>query len=146
MIAKRSKQKIVIDSNVFLYVLLDQEPFSAHAKTLLKTIESSSSLEGVFSVLAFTEVLGEKASKQSLIGHQLLQELLNIRPAPVSEPIAKKAGRLRAQFPELRSADAIHLATAITLKSKLFITNDTKLKKIAQNLIPTKYLYDTVEL
>lgn len=146
VIAKQDKKKIALDSNVFLYVLLGQEPFSTHAAQALKDIESSNELTGIFSVLAFTEVLGEKSSKQALIGHRLLGEMINMYALPIDESIARKAGHLRTDLPSLRSADALHLATALRYEAAIFITNDTKLKTIASDLLPTKDLRSPIKL
>lgn len=144
--AKQDKKKIALDSNVFLHVLLGQEPFSTHAAQALKNIESSNELTGIFSILAFTEVLGEKSNKQALIGHRLLGEIINVHALPINESIARKAGHLRTDFPNLRSADALHLATALHHEAAIFITNDAKLKAIAGDLLPTKDLRSPIKL
>jgi len=48
----------------------------------------------------------------------------------ISEKIAERAGRLRGRYTELRTIDAVQLASAIENGIEIFITNDKKLKKV----------------
>jgi predicted nucleic acid-binding protein len=47
-----------------------------------------------------------------------------VRLIPITEPILRRAARLRAAIPKLRTPDAIHAATALELGAALFVTND----------------------
>ncbi len=50
----------------------------------------------------------------------------------VSAGIAERAGRLRGQYVDLRTVDAIQLSAAIDIGADAFLTNDKKLKKIKE--------------
>lgn len=51
----------------------------------------------------------------------------------VNRDIARKAAKIRAQF-DIKAPDAIHLATAIESRAKIFVTTDKRLPKKIENL------------
>ena len=82
------------------------------------------------SILTLTEVLVHPLRQGN---HRLAEEyrriLLHanyIDTLPVSEDIAEEAAQLRSKH-NLRTPDAIHLATAITAGASSFLTNDSRL-------------------
>jgi uncharacterized protein len=54
---------------------------------------------------------------------------------PITDQAFDKAAQLRADFPSLKTPDAIHLATAICHNCNEFWTNDNRLEKIVPNLV-----------
>lgn len=58
------------------------------------------------------------------------QNLLTMPPE-----VFDQAARLRANFPSLKTPDALHLATAIFYNCDEFWTNDDRLNKIAPSLV-----------
>jgi predicted nucleic acid-binding protein len=58
---------------------------------------------------------------------QLLDEIQRV---PVSEAILKEAARLRAST-KLKTPDAIHAATSLSLNCTLFLTNDAGFRNIS---------------
>jgi predicted nucleic acid-binding protein len=50
---------------------------------------------------------------------------------PVSLAIADSAARLRARY-NLRTPDALHVATAINAGCQAFLTNDNTLKRVTE--------------
>jgi len=132
---------IALDSNVFLYALLDQPPWSKQAQALLRSIESGAHT-AFFSAITYGEVLGERPTESLLVAHDFLDGMGNTVCVEVSRSIGKRAGSLRTAFPVLRLTDALHLATAIEYGADMFITNDRPLAKVAKKLIPTEVLAD----
>lgn len=121
---------VAIDTNVFLYVLLDQAPFADPAILFLDKVQRGEH-KAIFSTLVYSELLGNKRSLSATHrAHRFLDELKNTRPVPLSPDIAKQAAALRLKHPSLRLADSVHLATATKLAS-LFVTQDKKLAKAA---------------
>lgn len=57
-----------------------------------------------------------------------------IKICPFNLETAKKIAELRAKFPSLKSPDCIHLSTAITNQADIFLTNDYKLQKFAEDI------------
>lgn len=49
--------------------------------------------------------------------------------------IFQKAAQLRADFPSLKTPDALHLSTALHHNCNEFWTNNNRLDKIAPNLV-----------
>ena len=50
----------------------------------------------------------------------------------ISADIAVAAGKMRGQYPFLKTMDAIQLAAALKIKDDAFVTNDTKLRRIKE--------------
>lgn len=61
----------------------------------------------------------------------ILQNAKNLIAVPLSVEVAESAARLRATH-NLRTPDAIQLATALTREASAFLTNDSHLPKIPE--------------
>lgn len=46
--------------------------------------------------------------------------------------IAERAGRLRGRYKDIKTIDAIQIASAIEVGADAFLTNDKKLKKVEE--------------
>jgi predicted nucleic acid-binding protein len=46
--------------------------------------------------------------------------------------VAERAGKLRGQYPGLRTVDAVQISAAIGVGADAFVTNDKKLKRIKE--------------
>lgn len=124
---------IGIDSNVFIYILEDNLEFSAPAqRAISQTVQSGKSL-GV-SVLVITEILSGTNNPNAL---EFL-EASHATQYEFTKAIAVVAGNLRRQHKGLKTADAIHIATALIHGADSFITNDKKLLnlKLEIEMIP----------
>lgn len=114
-----------VDSNVFIYVLEDNNDFSKNAKqTLIQIAHSGDTL--CVSVLVITEILSGTSSPKAL-------EFLKACSATIydmTEEIATMAGSLRRRNVSLKTPDAIHIATALVEGATSFVTNDQKLLKL----------------
>jgi predicted nucleic acid-binding protein len=90
---------------------------------------------GVTSVITLTEVLtmplrsGNKTLQSQYI--ELLRSSENFTTLPVSFSIAEKAAELRARY-NLRTPDAIQIATAMEAGCQAFLTNDLKVKRVGE--------------
>ena len=66
----------------------------------------------------------------------ILTAALGIELYDVTNAIAEQAAQLRAKY-NLRTPDAIQLATSIELGTDYFLTNDTRLKAISETTVVT---------
>jgi predicted nucleic acid-binding protein len=129
--------KIALDSNIFIYALEDEGMLADKSRELLFRIKETSN--HVFtSVLTIQEVL-VGVYKEGLVNkvNSYLNFILNadnISIIDLSMDIAIKSAQIRAKFVQIRTPDAIHLATAISQKVDEFYTVDKRLPKKIENL------------
>jgi predicted nucleic acid-binding protein len=122
--------KVFFDTNVFIYLLEDYEPFSSMVDaTWRRMIQRRDQL--VTSAMTLGELLTgpSKLGETSLIEQydravRSRAQVLNFDPA-----VARRYASLRATH-NLRNADAIQLSCAAQFGVDLFITNDKHLHKL----------------
>lgn len=122
-----------LDTVTLIYYLEGHPTYYAAARTLFEKIERGD-ISAVISALVFAELLfpAYRAGQPQLaekITH-ILGHYPNLTVIPLSSEIAVAAAQLRAAY-QLRTPDAIHLATARYAGARGFITNDKELRKIA---------------
>lgn len=129
----RKTPSVALDSMIFIYLFEEDERFINKVKPLFKAIEKGN-LKGVTSIVSPLEVLSapklEKELEKKNAFARFFQKTPNVTVHPLSWEIMEKAAGLRRKNTSLKAPDAIQLATAIEAKSRLYITNDKKLKKI----------------
>ena len=59
-------------------------------------------------------------------------EELNVKVVDISWKIAENSSKLRAKYKFLKTADALQIASAISLNCKRFFTNDVQLQNISE--------------
>jgi predicted nucleic acid-binding protein len=122
-----------LDTVTLIYYLERHPAYYAAARTLFEKIERGD-ISAVISALAFAELLvpayraGQPRLAEKVV--RILSHYPNLTIIPLSAETAAAAGQLRAEH-QLRTPDAIHLATARQAGAKGFITNDKALRKIA---------------
>jgi predicted nucleic acid-binding protein len=129
-----SYSTLYLDTSVYIYFFEDNAEFGDAAERILTTaIEQS--LPVFASALLFTELL----TLPFKIHHLDLMNLYlhlpftipSLHTIPLSTKIAMRAAQLRAQY-NLRTPDAIHLATAIDQQADCFICADKKLRRVKE--------------
>lgn len=137
---------IALDSNVLIAALSPHEAHSAVAQKLAGQI-----VQGLHQAVVSSIVCGEVLvlyspganDAQPLDLTIFLDSLVNLATVPADDTICLAAGKLREKWGrQLKLPDAIHLATALSQKVELFITNDVPLAKIARQILATKTLGD----
>lgn len=140
---------IALDSNIFIYVLEDDESWGQPARRLLRQV-TAGAVSGVASTLCLTEVLPYPHEVSPQLGEdaQLFMEGLNgLDYVPMDLEVAIRAGRLRAQCgSKLSTADAIHLASAVVVGADVFITNDHTLLKFKVDGLKVQLLDEPLRL
>jgi predicted nucleic acid-binding protein len=128
-------KRVCLDTNVFIYALNGFSPYVSLLGELFDAIEAGS-IVGVASELALGELLvvpfrhGDADEEQRCRG--IFHTAPGIELQPVSMAVLEGAARLRAALPALRTPDAVHVATAQLASCDVFLTNDARLRVIAQ--------------
>lgn len=126
---------IFIDTAPIIYYIEAHPQFGPLVKTIIDGLQTGKFI--VFSsVVTLTEVLPKpiEAGDEKLARKfaEFLKFGRNINLIEISESIADKAGRLRGEYPHLRTIDAIQISAALDVDADIFLTNDGTLKKIKE--------------
>lgn len=134
--ALRGVQKLGVDSSVFIYFVEHDTRFVPQLRIIFNRIQNGQ-IEGITSVVALTEILVvslrdvNEGRVQSY--RTLLLETENLRLLPVDVDIAEEAARLRAVY-QLKTPDALMIATALHAGCEAFLTNDDALRPVSGEL------------
>ena len=132
-------QIVGIDTQIFTYVLENDKIFADRALLVMNDL-AIGKYTGIFSSVGIIELLtGPKKMGRFSLAQEYLKRLesypnLNIRN--LNENNIDIASTLRAKY-NLRTPDAIHLATAIDSGAVKFYTNDKRLKMVKEIKIET---------
>lgn len=126
----KSSDRIALDTNIFIYALNTSANKSEKARLILQAIKEVNPATSI-SVLVFEEFLvkvyKDKMERDLAYYEDFLTGGGMIRVVDLDRNIARKAALLRAKHESLRAPDAIHLASAIEAKARIFITADRRL-------------------
>ena len=127
--------KIALDSSCFIYHIEENKKYSKLTRIIFEELLPTRKIEAVGSTLILTEILTKpyshnrpdlvSAYKNSII------VLPNFAIIPPDEQMCDTAALIRSKY-NLRTPDAIHLATAIETDSRAIVGNDLKWKKIKE--------------
>ena len=127
----READIVALDSMFFIYHFQDHRDYGPLTTALLAAVEAGK-FRAVGSSLLLTEVLvhplrsGAEAEARDY--YALLTTFPNLRLVAPGVEVALMAAGLRASE-GLRTPDAIHLATALAEKARLFVTNEHRLAR-----------------
>lgn len=125
---------IFIDTAPIIYFIEAHPEFGPLTKEVVTAFQEGN-LTAHSSVITLTEVLpkpiesgDEKLAKKFA---DFLKHGKQLTMIEISEGIAESAGKLRGRYPVLKTVDALQIAAALEIGSEAFLTNDVKLKQIA---------------
>ena len=124
---------IGLDTPVFVYLLEEHPAYLPVVRPIFEAV-SDGRLSAVTSGLTLLEVLviplrnGDAGMAQSY--EDLLGDSRGLRLATIDLEQIRGAARLRAQWPKLRTPDALQLAAALLAGCSAFVTNDRRLPSI----------------
>ena len=125
-------QTLLLDSDAIIYFLEDHPRYGSAAQDILASVRDGE-LQSFASTLAFAEVLVPAYRKDPLReGPQLaetLRSIPNLYWIDLDARLASAAARLRAAY-GLRTPDAVHVATALSVKADWIVTNDKGLRRV----------------
>ena len=127
--------KIVgLDTAPLIYFIEEHPDYLEHLRPFFKAVDQGE-LKIVTSLITLLEVLVHPfRSGNTQLAQQYRDILLhseNLLLVPLSQELAEKAAQLRAQY-NLRTPDAIQIATALHQGASVFVTNDTRLPLISE--------------
>ena len=122
-----------LDTAPLIYFIEESPTYLPFVRPFFEAVDRGE-LRLAASVLTLTEVLVHPlrrgAHKLADQYRRILLHADQVTTVPVSEGVAKEAGQLRARH-NLRTPDAIQLATAIRSGASSFLTNDGRLPRLA---------------
>lgn len=128
------RQRIGLDTNVFIYFLEDHPRYGAWCATLFELIERRQSV-AVTSTVTLLELLVQPYRDEKDELAQKIFALTSTYPKlewiPPTMNLADRAAELRARY-RLSTPDAIQLATAIGYKAVRFYGNDRGLRRVKE--------------
>jgi predicted nucleic acid-binding protein len=127
-------QRLYMETAPLIYYVEENSTYVAKMDVIIATIEDRS-LEAVSSVITLTEVLTHPFKRgDTRLEREYRDILLNsggFRLLPVTSRLAESAADLRARY-NLRTPDALHVATGIDATCDAFLTNDAGIKRVTE--------------
>jgi predicted nucleic acid-binding protein len=126
---------IFVDTAPIIYYIEAHPQFGTLAKEIVDSFQSEK-LSAFSSVITLAEVLpkpfeaGDEKLARKFV--EFLKYGKNLGLIEISAGIAERAGKLRGQYSDLRTIDAIQISAAIDVGADAFLTNDKKLKQIKE--------------
>ena len=125
-------QVVGVDTSPFIYLIERNSKFLEKVRPFFQLVDQGE-IQVVTSTVTLLEVLvGPLRLGNSTLANEYRDILLNssIGCIPTSIEITEEAAHLRSQH-NLRTPDAIQLATAITQGASTFLTNDSQLASVS---------------
>lgn len=123
-----------LDTMLFICHFEENKDYLPFTRAFFGLIEDGM-IEGKTSIITRLEILVKPREKgDDILADEyklILENFPHLEVAPVDAEIADLASSLRAKY-ELRTPDAIQLATSIVKGAQAFVTNDEPLKKVKE--------------
>lgn len=133
-VALENIERLYLDTSPIIYFVEKSPLYHARAKVVIDRVFVGG-LEAFTSVVTITEVLTLPLRlEQVALANQYYEMLTrseNLFFIPVSLDIAIRAAELRARY-NLRTPDALQLATALLANCDAFLTNDAQLQRVTE--------------
>jgi predicted nucleic acid-binding protein len=130
----RAAQTVGLDSSIFIYYFEDHARYKALCNEIFDLLETRA-IQAVTSTVTLIEVLVQPIRQGNQALSSRYEQYLQFGPSlalrSLDFALAQLAAQLRARY-QLRTPDAIQVATAIEYGSSLFVTNDDRLRKITE--------------
>ena len=138
---------VLLDTAVLIYYLEEVEPYCLLVGEIFNDIVDGS-IRGFLSVISITEFVTKPLANGEVSEVERFRQFLSslsIQVLAVTYEIAERAGKLRSQYPSIRTPDALIAATALENRCSIFVTNDKDLKKLEACELTVIVLEDFVE-
>jgi predicted nucleic acid-binding protein len=123
-----------VDTAPFIYLVERHPVYIDRVRAVFQQVNSGN-LRVITSAVTIPEVLAMPIAKKTANYEREYREMLlntdNITTTPVSIVIADIAASLRGRY-NLKTPDALHLATAIESGCQAFLTNDHGVKRVTE--------------
>ena len=138
---------MLLDTSVFIYYLEEIEPYYLLSEEIFNEINDDR-IKGFLSAISVTEFVTKPFADGKVVEVERFKRFLfslSIQVLAVTFEIAERAGKLRSQYPSIRTPDALIVATALESGCNIFVTNDKDLKKLGTYGLTVIVLEDFVE-
>lgn len=127
MIGKSSYNLVGLDSNIFIYHFEENPAFINHVQNIFTEL-TADKFKAITSIVSVIETLSYPSPPKVLASiKESFYIMPNLTIVDVNQDIAIISARIRREY-GLRIPDAIQLATALSYKAEVFVTNDKRLK------------------
>jgi len=130
-------QRVYIETAPFIYFVEEHQLYSKKMENVFNVVDRQS-IEIITSVITLSETLakplkvGDSTVEQGY--RRLLQQTQHVSLVSVNTAIADETAQLRARY-NLRTPDALHLATAMKTNCDVFLTNDLVYRRVQEIVI-----------
>ena len=127
-------KKVFIDTNPLIYLVGGQEPYYSKVVKFFSDCISEDA-EFYTSTITDAEFLAKPFADKNIEQVEKYKTSLNalgFLKCFISEQVAEKAARIRADYSNIRLADALQLASSIDCNCDTFLTNDKQLKQVVE--------------
>jgi len=128
-------RSVFIDTAPIIYYIEAHPRYGPLVSHIVAALQSGR-LTAFSSVITLVEVLPKpiEAGNEALAKQfsDFLTDRENISMMEITSGIAQSAGSFRGRYSFLRTMDAIQIAASLEAEADLFITNDSKLKRISE--------------
>jgi len=125
-------QKVGLDTMIFIYAFEEHPAYLPLLKPFFSVLEKGE-IEAVTSTISITECLIQPYRKKDIALAArymiLFRNFPHLSVIPVTDDIAERAAFFRAHY-NLKTPDAIQVATALISGSRAFLTNDENLASV----------------
>ncbi len=139
VISKFSSKTVFLDTAPLIYFIEGNSEYQQHLKNLF-TKNDEGDFYFITSTITLLEVLVKPLREGAVEIAQLYRDILLKAPfieiIDMSPIIAEQAANLRARY-NLKTPDAIQLATCLDRKADYFLTNDIRLKNVIEVTVVT---------
>jgi predicted nucleic acid-binding protein len=130
----RGVRRLGFDTAPVIYFVEAHPEYDAQITPIFERIRQGE-LEGFTSVITLLEVLVQpiRLNRIDLVSRyrQLLLDSEHFSMLPITVESAELAAELRARY-NLRTPDALQVATVLVRRCEAFLTNDARLKRVAE--------------
>jgi predicted nucleic acid-binding protein len=144
--AIRNYQRVALDANVFIYAYQENPIFLPVVRPIFARLDEDAKFHVITSIITLIEVTVQpmRQNRQDLVTlySSALLNSPNVSTIGLDTEIAQHTAELRAKL-NLRTPDAIQVATAIVSRAEAFITNDERFKLVTD--IPVLLVNDFVQ-
>ena len=131
---KKSKN-VSLDSSCFIYHIEKNRKYLELTRIIFKELLPNGNIQASGSTMIITEILIKPyrlgRHQLALAYKTLIKALPNFSLFATDEQIATEAAKIRAKY-NLRTPDAIHIATAIESGAKAIIANDRRWHQVKE--------------
>ena len=125
-------QKVGLDTMIFIYAFEEHPAYLPLLKNFFSVLEKGE-IEAVTSTISITECLIQPYRKKDIALAArymiLFRNFPHLSVIPVTDDIAERAAFFRGHY-NLKTPDAIQVATALISGSRAFLTNDENLASV----------------